>query len=76
MENYPEIKNDNDRIIFAHLYFSRYRRSRGDLHDDLGIPRSTLFDALDRLRRRKLIKRITERRTTRGRPHIYYEAIS
>jgi predicted transcriptional regulator len=47
-------------------------KSRSELVDITGIPRSTIYDAILRLMDWKMIKRIKEKRVLPGRPRIFY----
>ncbi|MFQ5923852.1 MAG: IS630 family transposase [Anaerolineales bacterium] len=46
----------------------------GQVCQATGLPRTTVFDGLQRLRLRGLVSVTKEKRTTRGRPHILFSA--
>ncbi|MFQ5978649.1 MAG: helix-turn-helix domain-containing protein [Candidatus Heimdallarchaeota archaeon] len=49
--------------------------TRDDLVERIGIPRTTVYDALTRLSIRGLITRFTQPRQSRGRRRVFFEVV-
>ncbi len=67
------MKIDNDLYQYLKL---NGKQPRNTIVQDFGIPRSTIFDALQRLENRNLVKRESDHNQQVGRPQVLFEAIS
>jgi len=69
---FPQFNRKNDKQLYW-LIESQGPITRDKMCHITGWPRSTVFDILVRLQIRGLIDPVTEKRTIRGRPKVYYE---
>ncbi|MFX0013556.1 MAG: helix-turn-helix domain-containing protein [Promethearchaeota archaeon] len=66
-----ELTNETDRIVLGAL--SEIQPStRMDLCKKTGIPRTTIYDALNRLMLKKIVVKFSPPRKTKGRPQVFY----
>ncbi|MFX1285363.1 MAG: helix-turn-helix domain-containing protein [Promethearchaeota archaeon] len=67
-----KITNETDRIILGAL--SEIQPStRMDLCKKTGIPRTTIYDALNRLMLKKVVVKYSTPRKSKGRPKVFYK---
>ena len=67
-----EITNETDRIVLGAL--SEIQPStRMELCKKTGIPRTTIYDALDRLILKKVVIKYSTPRRSKGRPKVFYQ---
>lgn len=64
--------NGNDHIVLQVLIRINQRVTRPELVKLCHLPRTTVYDALVRLRRLGMVKKEIEDRTIVGRPKSYY----
>jgi predicted ArsR family transcriptional regulator len=69
-----DITSTQLQIITALFYNTR--ATRQELSELTDIPMSTLYDNLDILKKRRIVKRETEKRKKRGRPKVYWKLIN
>ncbi len=66
------LANRTDKVVF-HTLNERQPLTRSELVKITNIPRSTLYDSLSRLILRGVVRKYPEKRSTPGRPKVYYE---
>ncbi|MFX1512998.1 MAG: helix-turn-helix domain-containing protein [Promethearchaeota archaeon] len=64
--------NQTDKVVF-HTLNEFQPLTRSELVKITNIPRSTLYDSLSRLILRGAVRKYPEKRSTPGRPKVYYE---
>jgi len=67
-----DFSNHNDKVVFEAVKLNQ-PINRSGLCQLTNIPRSTVYDALNRLMLNKLVLKSKEQRTSRGRPSVFYE---
>lgn len=70
----PIYVNGLDRDIITTLQMHG-PLTRGELVIILGVPRTTLFDHLEVLKKRLLVKSFVRPRSSRGRPPVFYKIV-
>ncbi|MFX1514895.1 MAG: helix-turn-helix domain-containing protein [Promethearchaeota archaeon] len=66
-----ELTNETDRIILGALSEIQ-PTTRTELCKKTGIPRTTIYDALNRLILKKVVIKFSTPRKTKGRPKVFY----
>ena len=66
-----ELTNETDRIVLGALSEIQ-PTTRTELCKKTGIPRTTIYDALDRLILKKIVIKFSTPRKTKGRPKVFY----
>ena len=69
-----KITNITDKRVYS-LLSHKGPMTRNQLVNETGIPRSTLYDSLNRLKLMGLIEQFSKRVTGPGRPKIYFQVI-
>ena len=67
-----EFTNDTDRIVLSALSEIQ-PTTRSELCKKTGIPRTTIYDALNRLILKKVVIKFSTPRKTKGRPKVFYQ---
>lgn len=66
-----EFTNETDRIVMGALSEIQ-PTTRMELCKKTGIPRTTIYDALNRLILKKVVIKYSNPRKTKGRPKVFY----
>jgi len=66
-----EFPNETDRIVLGALSEIQ-PTTRSELCKKTGIPRTTIYDALNRLILKKVVIKFSTPRKTKGRPKVFY----
>ncbi|MFW9906656.1 MAG: helix-turn-helix domain-containing protein [Candidatus Thorarchaeota archaeon] len=66
-----ELTNETDRIVLNALSEIQ-PTTRTELCKKTGIPRTTIYDALNRLILKKVVIKFSTPRKTKGRPKVFY----
>jgi len=66
-----ELTNETDRIVLGALSEIQ-PTTRTELCKKTGIPRTTIYDALNRLILKKVVIKFSTPRKTKGRPKVFY----
>jgi sugar-specific transcriptional regulator TrmB len=66
-----ELTNETDRIVLSALSDIQ-PTTRTELCKKTGIPRTTIYDALNRLILKKVVIKFSTPRKTKGRPKVFY----
>ena len=66
-----ELTNETDRVVLGALSEIQ-PTTRTELCKKTGIPRTTIYDALNRLILKKVVIKFSTPRKTKGRPKVFY----
>ena len=74
LQKIPEFTNTNEEVLYATLKTTTGGMTRSELVEMTGIAWTTIFDCLQRLVLRGLVKRLPQHKGAVGRPKIYFES--
>ena len=74
LQKTPEFINANEEVLYAALNTIAGGMTRSELVEITGIAWTTIFDCLQRLVLRGLVKRLPQHKGAVGRPKIYFES--